>query len=73
MVLAVSRNLAELASQKIATGTLMTLCEVAAMLDIAPTTVHRLPLPSIRIGRSLRFAPQDLLHLIESSKEPVLL
>jgi predicted DNA-binding transcriptional regulator AlpA len=62
---------AEMARQKVATGALLRLREVAAILDVAPTTVHRLPLPSVRLGHSLRFDPADVRRLIESSKEPV--
>jgi hypothetical protein len=72
MTTAVTRSPAESASQKVATGALMTLGEVAAMLDLAPATIHRLPLPSIRIGKSLRFDPVDVRRLIESSKEPAI-
>jgi predicted DNA-binding transcriptional regulator AlpA len=50
---------------------LLTLAEVANLLDLAPATVHRLPLPSIRLGRSLRFDPIDVEKLIEASKEPI--
>jgi hypothetical protein len=71
MTTAVSRGLAESASQKVATGALMKLGEVAAMLDVAPATVHALPLPSIRIGKLLRFDPRDVNQLIENSKEAV--
>lgn len=47
----------------------MTLAEVAALLDVAPMTVHRLPLKSIRLGRSLRFDPKDVRRLIANCKE----
>lgn len=63
---------AESAAQKIATGTLMTIGEVAARLDVSPMTVHKLPLKSIRLRGSLRFDPADVKKLIEDSKEPVL-
>lgn len=64
---------AESASEKLATGALMTLGEVAAMLDVAPAKVHALPLASLRIGKALRFDPLDVKQLIENSKEPVVL
>jgi hypothetical protein len=51
---------------------MMTLQEVAALLDVAESTVHSLPLPSIRLGRSLRFDPQDVCRLIEICREPVI-
>ena len=63
---------ADSAAQKMASGCLMTLVEVAARLDVAPITVHRLPLKSIRIGRLLRFDPKDVGQLIEQCKEPVI-
>lgn len=61
---------AMIAVHKLATGALLRLGEVAALLDVTPTTVHRLPLPSIRLGRSLRFDPKDVQQLIEACKEP---
>lgn len=61
---------AQAAEAKIRTGALMDIEEVAAKLDVSLSTVHRLPLPSIRIGRLLRYDPQDLLRLIQSNKEP---
>lgn len=72
MTTAASKTPAESASLKVATGALMTLGEVAAMLDVAPATVHALPLPSIRIGKSLRFDPRDVNRLIQDGKEPAL-
>jgi hypothetical protein len=60
---------AQSAAQKMDTGALLTLSEVAALLDLSPATVHGLPLPSIRLGRGLRFDPKDVKHLIETSKE----
>lgn len=63
---------AKVAVQKLTSGALMRLDEVAALLDVAPITVHRLHLPSIRLGRQLRFDPKDVKHLIESSKEPAI-
>ena len=72
MTAAATKDHAKTAAQKIATGVLMTIDEVAALLDVAPTTVHRLPLSSIRIGRSLRFDPKDVQLLIEDCKEVAL-
>jgi hypothetical protein len=63
-------TIADSAAAKMATGSLMTLGEVAAMLDVAPQTVHGLPLASIRLGRVLRFDPKDVRSLIARSKEP---
>jgi hypothetical protein len=60
---------AALAAKKMATGVLMKIAEVGAVLDLAPATIHSLPLPSIRLGRSLRFDPADVRRFIESSKE----
>lgn len=60
------------AVEKLTIGSLLTIEEVAAHLDVAPITVHRLPLPSIRLGRSLRFDPRDVCRLIEASKEPAI-
>jgi predicted transcriptional regulator len=71
MINDISTNAAATASQKVLSGALMRLREVAALLDVAPATVHKLDLPSIRIGHSLRFDPADVRRLIESSKEPV--
>ena len=59
------------AAIKIANGALLTLDEVAARLAVAPATVHRLPLPSIRLGRNLRFDPRDIAALVASSREAV--
>jgi|GEM_PF-2686195 len=63
-------DLAKSAKTKMQTQALLTLNEVAAMLDVAPKTVHALPLQSIRLGRLLRFDPKDVRHLISQSKEP---
>lgn len=63
---------AQAASRKVSTGTLMRLREVAALLDVAPATIHSLELPSIRIGKSLRFDPIDVRKLIETCREPVI-
>jgi hypothetical protein len=60
------------AARKVAVGSLLTLTETAAMLSVAPTKVHVLPLPSIRLGKSLRFDPVDVRRLIEACKEPVI-
>jgi len=59
------------AAVKMANGALLTLEETAARLAVAPATVHRLPLPSIRLGRSLRFDPRDVAALIAASREAV--
>lgn len=59
------------AARKMATGALMRIAEVGTVLDLAPATVHALPLQSVRIGRSLRFDPVDVRRFIESCKEPV--
>jgi predicted DNA-binding transcriptional regulator AlpA len=67
-----STGIAHSATKKIESGSvLLTIDEVAALLDLTPATVHRLPLPTIRLGRSLRFAPADVRRLIDSCKEPV--
>lgn len=65
------RDPAIAATRKLATGALLTLEETAALFDVDPVTVHRLPLPSIRLGRQYRFDPKDVQRLIEESKEPV--
>lgn len=65
-------NTAELAASaaiKMANGALMTIEEVGARLSISPMTVHRMPLPSIRLGRSLRFDPIDVAELVAASRE----
>ena len=61
---------AQAADSKMRTGALMNIEEVAAKLDVSESTVHRLALPSIRIGRQLRYDPKDLLQLIDTNKEP---
>lgn len=66
------KKAAEAASEKLSSGALMKIQEVAALLDLSTTTVHRLPLPSIRLGNSLRFDPEDVKRLIEQCKEPAL-
>lgn len=66
-----STKLAAVAAIKMANGSLMTLEEVGARLAVAPATVHRLPLPSIRLGRSLRFDPRDVAALIAASREAI--
>jgi hypothetical protein len=63
-------TIADRAAIKMETGSLMTLGEVAARLAVSPMTVHRMPLTSIRLGRSLRFDPRDVALLIAQSKEP---
>lgn len=62
-------TIADSAAAKMATGSLMTLGEVAARLAVSPMTVHRMPLTSIRLGRSLRFDPRDVAQLIAESRE----
>ena len=62
---------ADSAAQKMVSGSLMTLDEVAARLDVSPMTVHRLSLKSIRMGRLLRYDPKDVGQLIERSKEAI--
>lgn len=62
-------GLAMVARQKLETGALLTLEEVAAMFDVVPATVHRLPLRSIRLGRQYRFDPKDVRMLIEPRAE----
>jgi predicted DNA-binding transcriptional regulator AlpA len=63
---------AQSAKDKMATGALMTLSEVAAILGVSAQTVHGLPLASIRLGRVLRFDPKDVRRLIAQCKEPVI-
>lgn len=65
-----SNNVARAAAQKMETGSLMTLEEVAVRLSVSPMTVHRMQLSSIRLGRSLRFDPTDVRKLIANCKEP---
>lgn len=62
---------ARVAKTKIKAGALLTIDEVAALLSIAPSTVHKLPLPSVRISRNLRFDPADVVSLVEKCKEPI--
>lgn len=64
-------ELIESARGKIAAGGLMTLSEVAALYGLSQSTVHALPLPSIRLGRSLRYDPLDVCRLINLCREPV--
>ena len=54
------KNAAASAAKKVATGALLTISETSAMLSVAPATVHALPLPSIRLGKLLRFDPADV-------------
>ena len=63
------KNPAKKAAEKMASGSLMTIEEVAARLSVSPVTVHRLPLPSIRIGRLLRFDPKDVEAFLDRSRE----
>jgi hypothetical protein len=56
------------ASQKLCSGTLLSLEELAALLDIAPATVHKLPLACVRIGRQYRFDPKDVQQFILQNK-----
>jgi hypothetical protein len=46
----------------------MTVDEAGTMFALS-RTVHHLPLPSIRLGRSLRFDPKDVCRLIATSEE----
>jgi hypothetical protein len=64
--------IAKMATDKLISGAFLKLEEVAALLDVTPLTVHRLPLPSFRLGRVLRFDPQDVRRLIAQSKETTL-
>jgi len=70
METATIKNAVASAAEKVAAGALLTLNEAAAFLGVAPATVHGLPLPSIRLGKVLRFDPADVRRLIESCKEP---
>jgi hypothetical protein len=70
--IATSRNAVASAAEKVTVGALLNLNETAAFLGVAPGTVHGLPLPSIRLGKLLRFDPVDVRRLIESCKEPAL-
>lgn len=58
-------------AEKFERGSLLTLEDVCTKLDVSPSTVHRLPIPSIRIGRSLRYDPQDVRKLLDACREPV--
>lgn len=62
-------ELARSAGEKLRSGALLSLDEVAALLAVAPATVHRLPLRSIRLGRQYRYDPKDVVQLIETQKE----
>lgn len=62
---------ARIAADKLESGVFLAADEVTALLDISISTLHRLPLPSIRIGRQLRYDPQDIQRLIETHKEPI--
>jgi len=51
---------------------LMTIDQVAAFLNVSPKTVRRLMqrgLPSVRVGRLVRFAERDVLRWVEARKE----
>lgn len=58
-------------AEKFEKGSLLTPEEVMAMLDVSYSTIHRLDLPSIRIGRLLRFDPKDVQRLLERGREPI--
>lgn len=62
---------ARVAAEKLESGAFLAADEVTALLDISISTLHRLPLQSFRIGRQLRYAPQDVQRLIEQSREPI--
>ena len=66
MEIATNQNPVASAAEKVAVGALLNLNEAAAFLGVAPGTVHGLPLPSIRLGKLLRFDPVDVRRLIES-------
>ena len=59
------------ANEKLSSGALLSLEEVAALFDVTPVTVLRLPLPSIRLGRQYRFDPKDVIKLINENKEAI--
>jgi excisionase family DNA binding protein len=51
---------------------LLTVEQVAARLGVSPKTVRRLMrrgLPSVRLGRLVRFEQRDLLRWVEARKE----
>jgi len=51
---------------------LLTIDQVAAFLNVSPKTVRRLMqrgLPSVRVGRLVRFAERDVLRWVEARKE----
>lgn len=51
---------------------LLTLQEVAAYLQVSPRTVRRLVragFPHVRVGRVLRFAPDDVSRWVAARKE----
>jgi predicted DNA-binding transcriptional regulator AlpA len=62
---------ARLASHKLETGAMLSLDEVATTLSVSHSTIHRLPLPSYRIGRSLRYDPRDVRQLLDRCREPI--
>ncbi len=59
------------AGKKMESGAYLTLSEVSSLLDLSVSTIHRLPLPSIRLGRSLRYDPKDINRLLDSCREPI--
>ena len=51
---------------------LLTIDQVAEFLGVSPKTVRRLMrrgLPSVRVGRLVRFEQRDLLRWVEARKE----
>jgi len=62
---------ARVAAEKMESGAFLAADEVTALLDISISTLHRLPLQSLRIGRQLRYDPRDVQRLIEKSREPI--
>jgi hypothetical protein len=66
-------TLMQSAAQKMETGAFLTMAEVCALMDVTPSVVHKLPLPSFRVGRSLRFDPADVGRLLGTLKEPAIL
>lgn len=53
--------------------TLLTVADVAEMLQVSKPTVHRMKatgrLRAVRFGRSLRFRPDDVAALIDAATE----
>jgi hypothetical protein len=52
------------AERKMQTGAFLNLMEVAALLDVEPLVIQKLPLPSIRIDDSPHFNPANVGNLI---------